>query len=139
METFASVADVWHAKDRRRQRRSIWSVIALASTFVLTAPPAATQAGTITEANFPTYIASAKTAADHKALATFFLAQATASRERAKRHELMLERHRRTGGKPYLWMKDHCQRLIGIYQQAEKEYRGLAEAHLRVADVSSAK
>ncbi|HSD10338.1 MAG TPA: hypothetical protein VLF14_05105 [Candidatus Binatia bacterium] len=108
----------------------IFIAVALALVFV---NPARAGAAEITAANVSQHIADAKTAADHKALAAYFRAEAAEQGERVKMHEAMLASYKKSGGKPYLNMVDHCKALLAESRGLQKDYEKMAELHEELA------
>ena len=94
-------------------------------------------AAEITDENVAEYIGTAKTAADHQALATFFRAKAAEEGQRVKRHEKMLAHYKQGGGKPYIHMIGHCEDIIKTARQLQKDYEMLAAAHEESAKVAA--
>jgi hypothetical protein len=93
---------------------------------VLVTRSGAQDSGPITDQNVAERVASAKTAADHQALATFFQAQAAAAGEKVKEHEAMAATSKQLGGKPAQSWAQHCSSLIRSYKTAQKDYEALA-------------
>ena len=108
----------------------VFIAITLALTLV---DPARSVAAEITEANVSQHIADARTAADHKALAAYFRAEAAAQGERVKMHEAMLASYKKGGGKPYLNMVDHCKALLAESRGLQKDYAKMADLHEEMA------
>ena len=67
-------------------------------------------------------VQSAKTAADHEALAAYFRAQAAAATENAKKHEAMTMP---SGGSREVW-GNHCKSLVRAFKEQAKDYSALA-------------
>lgn len=104
-------------------------------TVFLTLSTGVVIAETVTDANVAKLTATAKTAADHEAIAAYYQQEAKEALERVKLHENML---RTTGpaapGKQlFNSMKPHCERLIKAYQEAAEDYEALAELQLKLA------
>jgi uncharacterized protein involved in copper resistance len=106
------------------------SIVALGLAFSVSVPIAAAQPAGVTD----TQVASAKTAADHEAIATAYDAEATAADQKAAEHAAMAKAYRNLGQKgSAASMSSHCNRLIEEYRAAAKEYRSLAAEHREMA------
>lgn len=115
---------------RHMQALALAAAMCAALTFTSVAPLAA--ADTITEANVAEHVASAKTPADHQALATYFNGQASAAGDKAKSHERMLETVKKTGRPSSAW-KTHCKSLIKMYKNLQKDFESMAKEHEELA------
>ena len=115
--------------------KSTLTVIAVcvAFAFALTLAPALASAGDITAANVGERIASAKTPAEHQAIADYFSSEAAAEGERVKLHESMLEGYKKAGGKPYQNMIAHSQAMLGESRKLRKDYAAMADLHAKMA------
>jgi len=80
-------------------------------------------------------ITSAKTAADHEAIAKHFADKASDREAVAARHRKMAETYKKVGGAAIeKWHLDaHCENLARSDEAAAKEYQALAEAHRELA------
>ena len=87
----------------------------------------AQDAGPVTEQNVTQRISTAKTAADHQALAAYFKAQAATAAQKVKDHQAMLASFKKIGGKPGQVWESHCQSLIKTYGTQAKDYEKLAD------------
>lgn len=80
-------------------------------------------------------IASAKTAADHEAIAAEYEKGATAAKADSERHTAMAEAYKKVGGalieKQHL--DTHCAGLAKLYAKIAKENETLAKAHRAMA------
>lgn len=99
-------------------------------------------ANSLEEADLPDAIESAKTAADHEALAAYFEGEAKAARATAERHRRMgssYEKHPRPAGLKgnraplHQAMPPHCKRLVTSYEAAAEDYEAMAAAHREMA------
>lgn len=90
-------------------------------------------AETVTDDNVAELTTTAKTAADHEALASYYEAKAEEASGKVELHKKMLARMSSSGGKPYTQMKPHCQRLIKAYQEAAEDYEALAKFQTELA------
>src|SRR5262245_35418406 len=83
-------------------------------------------------------IAGAKTAADHKAIADYYHAEAAKERAEAVEHEQMASWYRTAGEGtkkiPYApGTIDHCERLVKNYQETADHLAALAKEHEAMA------
>ncbi len=113
------------------------AIMLLLSALVVGWSTSVAGAAEITDENVAEHVATAKTAAEHQALASFFRAKAAEEGERVKRHEKMLAHYKQGGGKPYLHMTEHCQDIISTARQLQKDYEMLAAAHEESAKVAA--
>jgi hypothetical protein len=104
----------------------------------LTAPATVAVAETVTDANVAELTATAKTAADHEAIAAYYQAEAKEALAQAERHEKMGRRGTRgaPGKQVFDAMKPHCERLVKSYQAAAESYEALAKLHEQQAKES---
>ena len=108
-------------------------VFAMAAVLLAVALGAATaqEGGAVTAANVAQRIESAKTAADHQALAAYFSSQAAAAAEKVKEHEGMLTALKQT--RMASVMAPHCNALIKSSKEAQKDYQKLAQEEENLA------
>jgi len=106
--------------------RRIFAVTVLMSMALLNAA-GAQDGGPVTDANLAQRVESAKTAADHQALATYFNSQAAAAAAKVKEHREMLAAFKKSGGRPAQVWDPHCQVLIKSYTDAQQSYLALAQ------------
>lgn len=87
------------------------------------------------QAKMDKMIGSAKTAADHEAIAKHYEAEATAAKAKAAEHRNMAEGYKKLGGAliEKLHFDQHCETLAKNYDGAAKEYEALAKAHRDMA------
>jgi hypothetical protein len=84
-----------------------------------------------------TLMQSAKTAADHEALAAHYEEDAKMLEEKAEEHKKILSDYR---AKPYLYGKGyigfdvHCERLIDLYTRSAEESLEMAKMHRQMAE-----
>lgn len=83
-------------------------------------------------------IAGAKTAADHKAIADYYYAEAAKASAKADEHEQMAAWYRKAGDGvkkiPYTpGTIDHCERLVKSYKATADELTALAKEHEAMA------
>ena len=80
-------------------------------------------------------IASAKTPADHEAIAAYYEGQAKEARQKAEEHRKMGAVYKKEGG-AFLHkthFDEHCAALIRNFTSEAKEYEALAAAHRQLA------
>jgi hypothetical protein len=87
----------------------------------------------VTDANVAELTATAKTAADHEALAAYYQAKAAEAAEKVEFHEAMLRSVRKAGSKQYSAMRPHCRTLIRSSRAAQESYEDLAEIETQLA------
>jgi hypothetical protein len=83
-------------------------------------------------------IAGAKTAADHKAIADYYYAEAAEARAKAEEHDKMAGWYRQAGEGtkkiPYApGTIDHCERLVKNYKATADDLTALAKEHEAMA------
>ncbi|HWO99701.1 MAG TPA: hypothetical protein VNL74_03650 [Methylococcus sp.] len=86
--------------------------------------------------NMTAAIQSAKTKADHEALAEHYEETAEEMENKAVEHEALLREYQREPwrfGKLATGFGNHCQNLIRIYRQAAEENREMAKMHRETA------
>ena len=87
------------------------------------------------EADLDQMISSAKTAADHEAIAAVYERQAAAANAEAAKHVEMGAAYKKLGGaligKQHI--ETHCDALIKFYKDIAKEDEALANAHRAMA------
>jgi hypothetical protein len=80
-------------------------------------------------------IASAKTAADHEAIAAVYERMAAAAKAESEMHEKMGGEYKKVGGglieKQHL--DEHCRSLAELYAKIARENEALAKAHREMA------
>ena len=117
-------------------RATLALTVFLAAVAVFGEPVRAQQ---VTEDNLAQKIETAKTAADHEAIAAFYQAKAAASTQEAKRHEAMLAAYKKSGGKMYQAWENHCKSLVQSYTKEGKDYEMLAKEHEKMAKTAGQK
>jgi len=99
-----------------------------------------TLAQDVTEQNVADRVASAKTAQDHEALATFFKGQAATAGEKLKEHEAMLGTWKKTtSGRSLNVMRQHCEDAIASYKKLQKDYEAMATEQEKMAKKAGGK
>ena len=88
------------------------------------------------DADIDKMIASAKTAADHQAIADYYKQQAKEAQEQADKHKKMAQEYGmasigRQATKTHF--HQHCEALVRDYESAAKEYNDLAKMHEEMA------
>lgn len=106
---------------------------ALVVFFTAGVVPAADQP--VTDDTLMERLESAKTAADHEALAAYFRDKASAARRDAQRHQAMLVARTSKGPSPW---HAHCTRLIKAYKKQAADYDGLAAVQEKMAKDTTA-
>jgi hypothetical protein len=86
-------------------------------------------------------IESAKTPANHEALAAYFANEASTARAQADQHAKMgkLYLSNRGSGKGLAGMTSHCEKIVKEYQGMATEYDAMAAAHRQAAKGAAAK
>jgi hypothetical protein len=109
----------------------------MAALFVLAVlGAAASRAGAVDDADIVQKVQTAKTAADHEAIAKYYDGQAAEARKKAAEHKQMGDSYRgSTVGKagaassmPY-----HCEALVKAFELEAAEYDGMAQAQRELA------
>src|SRR5262250_2316003 len=115
------------------QRLGALCVAVLALVSVLAVPPPRARAAE--EMDIDKMIESAKTPADHEAIAAYYDHEAAAARAKAEEHRKMGEDYKKAGGAltHKTHFDEHCQSLVRIYEGAAKENAALAAAHRQMA------
>jgi len=109
-------------------------VLVLAVTAGLAMP--AYWAGAAQDVDVDKMIATAKTAADHQAIADYYKQQAKEAQEQADKHKKMAQEYSMSSiGKQATktHFHQHCEALVRDYESAAKEYNDLAKAHEEMA------
>ncbi len=81
-------------------------------------------------------VRSAKTSADHEALAKHYEDEAKRMQAKLQEHKKMFEQYeaeRQYYGRQGLDMETHCRGLIHLYEQAAEENMNMAAAHRKMA------
>jgi hypothetical protein len=82
-------------------------------------------------------IQSAKTKADHTALARHYESAARAMQAKAREHKRSFEEYRRHGyyyGRQTEDLKEHAQALARVYEEAAEANLSMAESHRQMAE-----
>lgn len=109
---------------------------AILLTLLLAVPAGVAFAETVTDANVAELTATAKTAADHEAIAAYYREEAKQASANAESHKRMLRRWDTSapGKQSFNAMKPHCEKLIEAYQEeAAESYEALAKLHTQLA------
>ena len=88
----------------------------------------------VTDDNVVQQLQSAKTAADHQALADYFNGKASAAAANATRHEQMAGVSQR--GSADVW-RQHCGDLVKTFRKQEADYKALAKQQEQLAKAGS--
>ena len=81
-------------------------------------------------------IANARTRSDHQGLAQFFDQEAQEAMKRTETHRKMGRNYGLVPwgrGAPAIQGREHCDRLVELYEEAEHENRALAALHREIA------
>jgi hypothetical protein len=114
-----------------RQRGIKAWALALAVTAALAAP--AYRVCAADDADIDAKIMSAKTAADHEAIAAYYTGQATEARAKAASHQKMGAEYKKLPHSAKAGLDRHCASLATDYTAAAKQYDALAKAHQDMA------
>jgi hypothetical protein len=119
-------------------RAVLWTGLIVVLILIGSLAPAV-KAETVTDGNVAAKIDDAKTAADHKALETYFNSKAAEAAKQVQLHEDMMKSYKRIGKYPgpSTWMRSHCQSLLREYRQMQDDYESMAEMHGWMAEESS--
>jgi hypothetical protein len=109
------------------------SAMALLVTLAISMSPRGTSA--TEDMEMEQMISSAKTAADHEALAAMYEKEAAEAEAKAAEHTKMAEAYKKQGGAliEKLHLDLHCIALAKSYERAGKEYAALAKAEREMA------
>jgi hypothetical protein len=115
------------------RKLSVW-VLALAFTAGLVMP--AYRAVAAQDVDIDKMIATAKTAADHQAIADYYKQEAKEAQDQAEKHKKMAQEYGmasigRQATKTHF--HQHCEALVRDYESAAKEYNDLAKMHEEMA------
>jgi hypothetical protein len=115
----------------RFQRRAGFTVLVFAALSLLLA----TRGFAAEDFDVDKAIATAKTAADHEAIAAYFDKEAAEAQAKVDSHAKMGDAYKTLGGalieKQHL--DQHCERFTGSYARAAKEAKTLGAAHRAMA------
>ena len=105
-------------------------IVGLALVLLVSAPVVHADDQPVTDDTLIERLESAKTAADHEALAAYFRDKASAARRVAQRHQAMLVARTSKGPSPW---HAHCTRLIKAYKKQATDYDSLAAVQEKMA------
>ena len=110
--------------------------IAVLTVGILIATPA--NRATVAAAYIAEMISSAKTPADHEAIAAYYDGEAKEAQQKADEHRKMGEAYKKGGGAlaGKTHFHEHCEALVRSYTAEAKEYESLAAAHRQMAKKS---
>jgi hypothetical protein len=100
--------------------------------------PQVVAADAVTDDTVAERIASAKTAADHEAIAAYYRAQAAEKAKQVKHHEAMLKSYDNVAGVSKELMRNHCKTLINSYRQEQRAFDALAAEEEKLAKAAGA-
>jgi hypothetical protein len=83
-------------------------------------------------------VQTAKTAADHEAIASYYDAQAAEAKKKADEHRRMADTYKAGGtsigkGSGPVALPQHCQALARMFDDEAAHYRAMAETHRELA------
>ena len=115
-----------------------FAVVTMLGMVVALGNPFTADAKEISKRALQEMIAGAKTAADHKAIADYYYAEAAKARAKAVEHDEMAGWYRKAGEgtkkTPYApGTIDHCERLVTNYKSATDDLTALAKEHEAMA------
>lgn len=113
------------------------TLLFVVATPVVRAPRAIAQPAAVTDDNLDQAIASAKTPAEHEAIADYYDKEATRLSGYAKLHHSTHKTYERFHMKP-TDMAHHCDELAKSYQRGADEAKALAADHLKMAKKAGA-
>src|SRR5215468_3378974 len=111
----------------------VW-VVVLALTAGLVMP--AYRAVAAQDVDIDKMIATAKTAADHQAIADYYKQEAKEAQEQADKHKKMAQQYSMSSigtQATKTHFHEHCEALVRNYDAAAKEYNDLAKMHEEMA------
>lgn len=106
------------------------ALIATATVTLLGATLPGLAAAQVTDDNVVQLLQSAKTPADHQALADYFKAKATTAADNASKHEAMMGSTQH--GSSNVWHQ-HCSSLVKTYRTQAADYLALAKQQEKLA------
>ena len=121
--------------------RSLSLVLVLVATLMTgsTTAHAAVAGGSVTAKTLKQKITSAKTAADHKAIAGYYRAEATKAQVKVTEHQEMTETYRKAGFGTVSKSPnapgtiEHCNHLVKTYQSLAESLEMMAKEHEAMA------
>ena len=126
---------------KQNRRGALGLILALATILMpgLDGIQAAAAANAVTAKNLKQKIMSAKTAADHKAIAAYYQAEAAKVKVKITEHQEMLEAYKKAGFGTVAKTPnapgtiEHCNHLIKNYQDLAESLTMMAQAHEAMA------
>lgn len=116
----------------------IFCLIAVLVTSLITSHAVAA-ANPVTARNLKQKIASAKTAAEHKAIAVYYRGEAASARAKVTEHQAMTEAYRKAGFGTVSKTPnapgtiEHCNHLVKTYQSLAESFEMMAKEHEAMA------
>ena len=104
----------------------------LAAAALPTTKAVAQQSTAVTDDNLNEMIKSAKTPADHEAIAVYYDAEATENEKKVRLHTTNVNMYSKLSFLP------HCKALVKAFQDAADQDKALAAAHRAMAKAASA-
>jgi hypothetical protein len=108
------------------------TLLALAAAAIPTMPAIA-QSAVVTSNNLDQMIASAKTPAEHDAIAAFYERQAATAKEKAALHKRTAETYRKAGIDKPVYMAHMCDGIAAMWNKIAADDLNLAKAHHEMA------
>ncbi len=116
---------------------SKWALSSAVALFLAAASFATMAEEDISHDKLMNMIQTAKTRADHEAIAAIYDKQAAQDEANAKMHSRPASPYKgidpTAGGRGYGQMANHCKNIADSYTRAAKEHKDLAELHRKVA------
>ena len=109
------------------------AVLVLLAAASLPIMRAGAQQAVVTDDNVDQMIASAKTPADHEAIATFYEQQAADAKKKADLHRRIAETYRRLKISKPVYMADMCDGIAAMWDKIAADNSKLAKAHQNMA------
>lgn len=106
------------------------ATLALLAAVAIGSANSPVRADTITDDNVEAALASAKTAADHQALAAYFTAKSKQAQNNVQKHRSMAGLF---GGKGSQAWDGHCRSLMRTYEEQATDYAALAKEQSAIA------
>ena len=117
-------------------RRVTISLVAVVLLFVAASLPgirAGAQQAAVTDDNLNQMIASAKTPAEHEAIATFYEQQAADAKKKAELHRNTADTYRKLKISKPVGMAEMCDGIAAMWDKIAADNSRLAEAHREMA------
>ena len=109
------------------------AVLVLLAAASLPIMRAGAQQAVVTDDNLDQMITSAKTPADHDAIASFYQQQAADAKKKADLHRRIAETYRRLKISKPVYMADMCDGIAAMWDKIAADNSKLAKAHQNMA------